>query len=361
MKQKIIFSTSLLILLCSGWLVIKAQSTDYTKHYSEKYSVNANTRLEIQNQFGNVDIKDWDQNSISIEVKIIVKSSNKEKADKILEYISVNFSEQDNLIKAVTEIDENFSKKFNWGNSMNDKNIEINYSVNMPKTVPLDLYVKYGNAFINELVSTTNIEIKYGNLKAHIINSKSEKPLSTITLAYSNATVDEGKWLKLNLKYSKIEITKSKALVVLSKYSKVFGDVGSSIVSESKYDTYQIGKLNNFVTTSAYSNFKFDEVTDKLIMETAYSDVKIGYMPPEFEEIKIENRYGNYKIGVDKNASYKINGEANYAKIYIPDSGKVNRIQENTEMKVYGIVGDNEKTTSKVSITTKYGSVKLID
>ncbi len=340
-------------------LLIKGQDTEFIKNYSKDYDVKEDTRLEIINKYGDVDIRDWNKKSVSIEVEVKANTSNKNKAENILENIDIVFSEIGNSIKVETTFDKGFNKGFSLWNG--DKKFEINYVVNMPKNIPLNLLNKYGSVFISELTSTSNIEISYGNLKANSIIHGEEKPLTQIILAYSDGTIEECNWSKFNIKYSKININKSKALVVVSKYSKVFIDEGTSLVSESKYDNFEIGKIQNFVTATAYSNFKFNEISKKLQVESKYSDFKVDHMPAGFDKIRIENKYGKYKIGMDSKASYKIDGYARYSKILYPESTDVSLIQKNNEMTVKGLVGKDPNTESTVNINTSYGNVRLMD
>ena len=341
-------------------LLIKAQDTEFVKNYSKEYDVNKDTRLEILNKYGDVDIRDWDKESVSLDVEVKANTSNKNKAEKILDNIDVVFSEIGNLIRVETTFDKSFNKGFRLWNGDNKK-FEINYIVKMPKNIPLNLLNKYGSVFISELTSTSNIEIKYGNLKANKIIHSEEKPLTQIILAYSDGTIEECKWSKFNIKYSKIKINKSKALVVVSKYSKVFIDEGTSVVSESKYDNYEIGKLQNFLTTTAYSNFKFNEIIKKIQVESKYSDFKVEHMPEGFDKIRIDNKYGKYKIGIDSKASYKIDGYARYSKIHYPENSDVSLIQKDNEMTVKGLVGNDPNTESTVNISTSYGNVRLTE
>jgi hypothetical protein len=333
---------------------------EYVKEFKKEFPVDKNTQLEIQNKYGNVDIKDWSNPSISIEVKIIVRSASKEKAEKIRENITINFEQDGNTVRACTEFEDNFSDVFRGFND-DEKGLEINYSVYMPKNIPLKLSNKYGSVFINELTSTSTIDVKYGKLTANKILHDSEQPLTQIVLGYSNATIQECKWIKVDIKYSKIQISQSKAIILLSKYSKIYLDNGSSLVCESKYDTYELGKLNNLVATAAYTHFTVKDLTNKLQIDAKYSDVTIDNVPAGFELIKVDNSYGSYKIGISTDASYQIDGYAKYCKIYYPeDNARVNRFNENTEMKVTGLIGKDENTKSSVSLNSSYGNIKLV-
>jgi len=332
----------------------------YTKEIKKEFPVNANTSLEIVNKYGNVDIVNRADASLTIEVMVKVNVRDQQRADELLRMIQINISQEGDQISAITDIGEDFGKYFRGFNSDNG-GLEINYKVAMPKTVPLNLSNKYGNVFIDELVSTSTIDIKYGKLTANKILHDSKEPLTKIYLSYSNGTVQETRWLELDIKYSKINLTESKALAILSKYSKVFVTNASSIVSESKYDTYEIGKLNNFITTAAYGHFSINSLSGKLQVETKYSDVMVDKISAGFESIKIDNSYGTYKLGIDPAASYKLNGYSKYCSIVYPENNaRVSRFNENNELKVDGTIGNAQDAKAVVSVTSHYGNIRLI-
>jgi hypothetical protein len=341
--------------------ISSGMQNEYVKELKKEYATNSNTQLEISNKYGNVDVKDWNNASVAVEVKIIVRCGNQDKADKIFDYININFEQDGDIIKVQTEFKDDMPDFFK-GVDNDEKGLEINYSVNMPKTVPLNLSNKYGSVFINELTSTSNIEIKYGKLTANKILHDSQQPLSKIVLGYSNATIQECRWTTMDIKYSKIQIAQSKALIFQSKYSKIYVDNGSSVICESKYDTYELGELSNLVATAGYTHFNVRSLTNKLQIESKYSDLNIDNVPAGFDLIKIDNSYGSFKIGISPDASYKIEGYARYCKINYPEeNAKVNRYNENTEMKVNGTIGKDEKTKSSVTVNSNYGNIRLID
>ncbi len=340
--------------------VIWAQD-EYTREIQKDYPVNANTRLEIYNKYGNVDVVNHDQSSILIRVTIKVHARDKAKADVLLNKIDVDFSQQGDVIKAVTEITEDIHRYFK-GVYSSDGGFQINYSVTIPKTLPVVLSNKYGNVFIDELVSTSTIDVKYGKLTANKIIHDSKQPLTKINLSYSTGSIQETRWIEADIKYSKLSLTENKALAIISKYSKLYLTNGSSIVSESKYDTYEIDNLSNFVSNAAYSHFKIGKLTGKLQVDTKYTEVFVDRIPSGFEGIKVNNSYGTYKLGIDPSASYKINAYSKYASIIYPEkSARVNRINENNEMKINGIIGNEESAKYEVIINSSYGTIRLID
>lgn len=358
--QKFKFGILFIFIVAFGLTTAYTIQDEFTKKYHKEFDTNKNTELIIQNKYGEVDIKDWDKNLIEIDVVITVEHPDKERAERILSMFSVEFSQEGNTIKAITKIDEKFHRmNRSWGSK--GKRFSIDYTVNMPKNLKLDLSNKYGNTFINELTGEVSIEIKYGNLKANKILRGNIKPLSKVILGYGKAIIEEVNWLKTDINYSKMEIEKSKALCIVSKYSKIYVNEGSSIVAESKYDGYDIGHVTNFVSESGYTNYKFDQIDKKLDLTSKYGGCKVGYIPKDFESIKISNEYGGITLGIDKNASYYLKGEAKYGKIHHPEGKMFSRIIENNSSSVDGIIGNEESPKAKVNIWTKYGSVKLYE
>lgn len=354
------FKSILLIFITQILMVTAAHAAadELSKNLHKEFNADQNTLLLIQNKFGDVDINNWDKNQVVIDVTITIDHKHEDKAKELMDYIHVDISQEGNTIKAITTIDNKFSK-WNFSFSDNNKEFSIDYDIKIPKNIKLDLENKYGSVFINEITGHAKIDVKYGNLKANKIIRDNKKPLSEIILGYSNGNIDECEWLNITLKYSKLEIEKSKALIAVTKYSKLYVDQGSSIVCESKYDNYKIGKITNFVATAGYTELVFSEVSKRLEIDNRYGGISVGYIPKDFEKIDIDNEYGGIKLGIDADASYQIKGYAKYADIDYPDKGRVSRIKESNSLSVEGTVGENQNTKSEVFIQTKYGNVRL--
>ncbi len=355
------FKTTLVLIIVQLLVFTSAfaDGEEFSKNLHKDYDADANTLLIIQNKFGDVDINNWDKNKVSIDVIITIDHKDEEKAKELIDLIDVKFSQTGNTIKAITEIDEKFNKRNTFSFGGDSKEFSIDYKVNIPKDMKLDLSNRYGSVFINEIAGHSKISVKYGNLKVNKILRENTKPLSEVYLAYSNGTIDECKWLNVTIKYSKLEIEKCKALIAVTKYSKLYVDKASSIVCESKYDEYRIGSVANFVTTSAYTDFEFNEITKKLEFDNRYGNLDVDFVPASFEKIDIENEYGNIDIRISEEASYNLEGSAKYADIDFPEGNRLSRIKENNSLQVDGIIGNDKSTKSIVKIKTRYGSVDL--
>ncbi len=332
---------------------------DATKNIHKEYSVKNGYNMMVENKFGDIDIYNWDKDQITIDVTILVEHINDEKAQHLLDYINVEFYESDNEIKAITTFNEGFDKITNSIFTVGSKEFSIDYKINMPDYMNIIISNKYGNMFVSKVSGLTRLNMKYGNIKIIEMLNEKQEPMNKVELGYGNITIDKCTWLKVDIKYSNADIDNSNNLDINSKYSKLNIGNTESCTIDSKYDTYNFKKVSRLQIETEYSKYKIGQLDKKFIVESKYTNFNVNSVDQNFENISIENQYGSIKLNIDENASYKIEGEAKYCKIFYPDNSSVSRIIENTEMQVNGIVGDNKNTTSKVKIDTKYGHVYL--
>lgn len=353
------FLSALILLALTTTAPVAVGQERVAKTYQKEFSLTDNSSIYLENRFGQMNIENWDKNSISITVEIKLDYPEGDKAARLLKAINIEFNQLGDDISAITKIDEDFMRS--WGNlfDSDSKDFSIDWEVKMPKQSNITLVNKYGDIFINELTGKCKIELKYGNLKANRILRDNTDPLSNLTIGYGNATIDEVSWFKADIKYAKLNIVKAKAVVLISKYSKVSIDQVSSVVSESKYDTYSIGAVSNFVGEGGYTTYRFEELTKKLDLTVKYGEVKIDRIPATFESIKFIGGYTSINAGIDPLASYYLTADVAYGNIKYNPESKLNRIEGTTHTEVDGLVGKDENTKSKVSIIVKYGSARL--
>ncbi len=338
---------------------LSAAKEEFTKNIQKEFNADNNTSLEINNKFGKINIVDWDKPTIQINVKITVNHNNKEKAEQLLDMINVEFSDQGNVIKAVTQINDKFGTSRGWSDSNGNKDFHIDYQISIPKKITLKLSNRYGNIFVNELEGLIDVDLKYGDLNINKLSRGDQKPYNNISLAYGKANIEQCNWINLNLSYSKAFFQSCRTMVVMSKYSKVNIAKANIIAGESAYDTYVVKDLNNFVITGKYSDYKIEQISNKIDVDTKYSNLQVDLVLPSFESINVNNSYGKISLGIDPAASYELSANVKYAGINYPQNDRISIIKRNTETTVTGMVG-KQKSNAKVTIKSAYGGVNLI-
>jgi hypothetical protein len=357
--KKSICKTGTLLLLALLIVPFTLKAEEVTKEFHKEYKAGTNTTLGIDNKYGDVVIQGWDSSQIVIDVIVTVELPNREKAEKYLSLIDVRFSESGDMINAKTTIDDKFSFT-GWGGE--SKKFSIDYNIKMPYSSALTLSNKYGNTDIDELSGLVQLDVKYGTLTAGKLTRGNIKPLNTINLAYGKGTIDETGWLDLTVRYAgNFEIDKSQALLLDSKYSKLsFGET-SSLVGESKYDNIRIDRINNFVMENGYCDIKIGELTKKLDYTGSYGSFEVESIPAGFEGLATDTKYLGIRLGIDENASYRLDAKLSYCGLKYDEEKFRNqkRIIENNSSEISGVVGETESPAAVVTVRSSYGSVKL--
>ena len=358
--KKSVYKPGMLLLLSAAFLLtFSLTAQEVTKEFHKEFKAGTATTLEINNRYGDVVIQSWSKDQVVIDIKVLVDLADKSKAEKLLSYIDVQFSENGNQITAKTVFDEKFNYS-GWGSG--SKRFSIDYTVKMPVGANLDLTNKYGNSDIDELHGLVNLDIKYGDLSADKFTRGNEKPINTLNLAYGKASIDEAGWMDLNIRYSNsMTITRSQALLTDTRYSKIKIGETSSLVGDSKYDNYTIEKINNFVLQGGYTSVNVGELTKKLNFQGSYGSLTVNEIPAAFESLEVKVQYMGVRLGINESASYVLDASSSYGGIKFREENfkHEKHIVENNHTTLTGIVGKEADPKAKVKVSASYGQVKL--
>jgi hypothetical protein len=358
MKTRIYKSRSLLaftIFLLST--VSLAQ--EVSKEFNKEYTAGPSTTLDISNKYGDVVVETSDQNQITIYVKVTVEVPGRERAEKLLNYIDVQFSQDGDLIKSKTVIDDKFNFS-GWGGG--SKRFSIDYKVKMPERINFNLSNRYGNSELEKITGLVRLDIKYGNLAADNLARGNDKPINYLSLSYGKADIESAGWLDVTVRYSgDFQIQNCQALLLDSKYSKIKVEEISSVVGETKYDNIQIEKINNLVLDAGYSDINIGELAKKLKFDGGYGNLSVEKIPKGFESLETDSRYIGVKLGIESDASYHLDARLSYGDLKFDEDNfqHQRRIVENNSSETSGIVGKESSPSAIVKVTASYGSVRL--
>ena len=358
MKRQVCKSGLALVLaVCLASAGLTAQ--EVSKEFHKEWTAGAGTTLDISNRYGKVVVETSDQNKITIDVKVTVEYPNRDRAQRLLDYIDVQFSEDGDLLKAKTIIDEKFNFS-GWGGG--SRRFSIDYKVNMPSKINFTLANRYGNSELDKIEGLVKLDIKYGDLIADNLARGNEKPMNYISLAYGKAEIESAGWLDATVRYSgSFTIGKCQALLLDSKYSKIRIEDISSFVGETKYDKVEIENINNLVLDAGYTDINVGELAKKLKFSGGYGSITVDRIPAGFESIESDSRYIGVRLGIESDANYELDAKTSYGDIKFDETNfqHQRRIVENNSSETTGIVGKESNPASKVFIRATYGSVKL--
>ena len=132
-------------------LLLVSQTFSEKREESKTYRLKPGTLVQVSNKYGNVNIMNWEKDSVRFEVSISVQSKQPSKLNKILTSIDCEMVSTASVISARTVFHDN-SATF-WkdvvsyaGKVVNtSNNLQIHYTVYLPEANPVKIENKFGN------------------------------------------------------------------------------------------------------------------------------------------------------------------------------------------------------------------------
>lgn len=259
-----------------------------SKTFSKSYSLDNNDVIQIDNNYGKVNVNTWNKKEVKVDVDIKAYANEDDEAQKLLDQTTINSSKDGNVVAFKTDINQ--GRNSWWGTmSQNGKitkvrKVVINYTVYMPAKAALTLNNKYGAVSLPDLDGKLNIKTSYGGLVAKTL-SNTDNVISVnygdanigsvtgsqVNVAYGSLALDVADNLNATVKYSPVKIGKLNSSGVIDlKYGGglVINDLGKSLKTLSINSSYAPVKLTSVSNTNAdfdvtthYGDFFYDNTT----------------------------------------------------------------------------------------------------
>lgn len=344
---------------------------EYTKTIKKEFPINPTGMVDLTNKYGKVDVKTWDRNRVKIDVTIVVDARSESAAQDVFDRITIDFSNDDDFVKAETNIE---SKNSWWDSgSWTGKKTEfqVNYEVYMPSSCNLALENKYGNSTVAAITGSADVEVKYGDFRLEGVGGDLK-----VYLGYGNGTIVKARDVSAAVSYSKINFNDAQDIDFDTKYSKIYVDRGAAIKADSRYDQFSLGNINRFnvesrygnvevrnvetmIANSRYTDYKVEKLSESADFAIEYGGLKIDELAKGFSSVVLDGKYSDFKIYVERGASFTLDGATSYAGIGYPTEMNVTYEKDKgTSHDVKGYVG-TEGARSTIKATLDYGGLRV--
>lgn len=342
----------LLVLIPKMGFAVNPEKHAYNKEktISKTFDVNSDVQLGVVNSYGNVNVYLWDENKVSIQVNIKVSGNNEAKVNQRIDDIDVSFQASQSRVNAETEFG---NSKWHGNNNLS---YEINYIVKIPKNGSADLDNKYGGISVEKLNGTAIIRCQYGSINLGQLNGKS----NTINISYShNSTINTSDKINLKSQYSDVEFQKVNLINIDGNYNNFeFQNLGTINVS-SNYTKIKSNATQKVAIDGNYLTLKLGEIGNTLNISSNYSDVQFS-TSNSTKNIIVNGNYSNTKIFCSTDYAFDFNINLGYGSLKDGIGLKYIEKSEKNNSKSYS--GYNISSgKSKLSVTTNYGGVQLIN
>lgn len=259
-----------------------------TEEIRERFTVSANSLLDIDTRYGNVVIIEGKQNEIVIHVIIELKSNKPSNIDDMREGISIDIYKSGNRVVAITEIDMNLGGR-------NKGSFNINYYVKVPKDYIPTIKNKYGNIKLESVATGADIEVKYGSFSAMEL-----KGTTRLESKYSNVRVENAEKIEMEMGYGNSNITKVREMEIGEyKYGNLsIENVDRINIEEFKYGNLTIDKVNRSFECGEikYSKLSIKECSnelEKIRVDGGYTPIRVSLPATLQFRSELSTRYGN--------------------------------------------------------------------
>lgn len=338
-----------LLLPCFSLAGVKGDAVE--KKINKSFSIPADGQLRIENKYGDVDIAIGEGRTIQFDITITVTAGSEKKAQEQLDNINVRFEESPNRVEAVTDI-ESSSSWLSWFN-MDDKEIEINYSVLVPKDIYLNLENRFGSLYVESTDRDANITVAYGDLRLGDINanlhldmSYSEGSMSQIKngnlkLMHSDLDMENSQALNIDMQYAELNMGSANKLQLVSSFGDIKGMDVDEVQYSGKYDDVYFDRVKTIHAESGYSGLQLDGLMYAGDFDMNYGDLTVSNIASGFKRIDIRSSFVGVNLEFASNASYTLDAQTRFCEIsYDEDDLKVTeRIERETELSVKGAKG----------------------
>lgn len=302
MKQLIVNLVFTVAMLCS--IQMHAQSFEKTKSYSETFSLNEQMEVSLQNKYGDIQIINWEKDSVKIEVNVRVSSNKESKVDKIFSSIRMDYTNNYYFVIAKTE----FLGQNGFWTDVSDisKSIfnsstttQVDYIVHIPSKAKLIIKNKYGNIYLGDYEGELNVDLANGDLKAHNLTGK-----SALKISFGDLFVERLDWAHLQFSYVDAHLENCGYLETMTTTSKLYITEVDEINIGSGHDKYYIGSVNKLYGKSKFSYLKITSLFSNISLNQRYGTIHFSNLDHEVEYFSLETYKSDIHLGLANEKAY---------------------------------------------------------
>lgn len=334
-----------LCLLLTGPIYARHSDT-FTKEIRRSFQVSPDAKLVIDNKYGDVQCINWDQNAVRIVVKITVEAHDLDEANKLFDKMQVDISGSASLVEARTQLSQNLRMNGSFS---------IDYAVNLPATLSLDLTNKFGDIYADEIGGKAVINLGYGNAEINKLSNSD----NLVDVRFGSAHIGSIKGAVMTLKYSNFDGDYAGSLRLNSQYSNFTANKVIALDATYEGGKIEITQSSALTCRSKFSDLRFGTVDSKIDLDISYGSFEAGQIPATFTSIQVSNSFGSVDLGMSADAAYSLEAEMHFCNLdYNEDKLNVSyRDVSSHDQTIRGTIGTNP--TATVKLTSNYGNISL--
>lgn len=331
------------LFLGSLFVSLLGQATEVLVEKSKEYNFTLAAKdislVSIDNQYGDVQVQIWNQNTIQVKVKVSANSSNERMISRYLDNIDIEKEVNKGTLSLKTLFK---SDKIKPGEKGSSDYYKVKYEVSIPKNIKLKINNRFGNVDLPTFLAPLELNLSYGDLNSPEINNN----LSNLKTRFSNVRVLNLTGVNLNSAFSDLNFGKVNNVEITSTKDKILAELLENIQGDLNYPKGLIKLLNEDISLKL--NF-----SDNLTLEKLGNDLKTLEITSKYSDLLLPLQTGfNGILDVKTTNGNFFTTES--LKVRITNQKKV----ENTK-EVNAIIGSESKPSRRIIIHSLNGDVKI--
>ncbi|RJE71180.1 hypothetical protein BGP76_08485 [Reichenbachiella sp. MSK19-1] len=335
-----------------------------TKTVSSSYAVTKNTTVDLSNKYGQILISTWKEDSVVVNVTITAYEKSNEAIGKLMDRVMVDVHYFGGFVTVKTILDKNSSLlKERWNSLMDDsktltnKNkISIDYKVTIPEGSTLVLENKFGDVYISGRVSSPNISMAHGDLKAHVFDG-----LTRMDMSFGKINVKQIDQGFLNLRSADLVLQTTGDLDLTSSSSVVNINEVNNMKLDSRNDKVIINHIQMLRGTSSFTDMKIERLDGFVNYHLKYGEVVISNVQSAFSNLDIQSDSGDINVTFDPGAYVSMNITGSQDNLYLSKNLlQLDRTVIDEKDKIVTLIGSaglKKDVQSSVNLSSNSGDI----
>ena len=348
--------------------LVAGPTKEYSRSINREFGTLADGTTVLYNKHGQVEVKTWGNNSVRIDIDIIVNAYSDRDAENMFKRINVNFANAPGYVKAETFIDGAGA----WWDPPQNVDFKVEYTVYMPLNNQLELRNRYANSAIANLNGKLIADIKYGDIKAATLGNDADLNLgygkawiSKVrnlygAIAYGALTVNEAQDVQIDSKNSTLNFTSVNNARLTSRYDNLtLGNI-KELRLQTKYSDVKISGVGASFITAQYSDVSVAYLSRLLDADMQYGNLNVGNLQKGFDEVKMAGKHTDFNVVSDRNSSFRfdLQGDGVCEMSIQRDAVYRNKHDSANSKMMGGYVGD-ANTRSSITARLAYGALRI--
>lgn len=339
----------IIILVCIGYAA-QATPVKKEKKITDRYATAADGKLIIANQYGKVHINTWDKDEISITIMMSVTSSSETSAQELLDDIDVQQQRADKSFSYRTVIKR---KKL----VLNDnKDIEINYMVNIPAYHGLTVNNRFGDVYLASHNGTVSLNVEYGAIKTEELSGKN----TILNISFGSIYATKIQTANVEARYSKVTIESASQLTANNKFGKTFINNVDKLNLSQDYGEAHLTHINKLRGHISYADFSMDKPGTETDLFMQYcSHAELGTIGNDAEKISVAAKFSKLTATLGNDAGIDVDINAKFGKVNYKSTQAITlrEIEEDSYTRSYRGKAGNGKT--RVVMNMEYSNMSF--